>query len=237
MSFGRLMLLLSLGSAVHYGPRAMSVLPAEPQMETAPVVSAELLQMLRQAGQAASDASEPQGELADDLRQIRAAGQGQSPVLDNLMRTLQQKRRHTATLSDRARGFWLLAQKGYRALGPKVSAWLWIVPFGVLTLGFAAMAFSQAAYARWAAELGCGGSRLWLGAVSWAIVGLAVATKMNPWPLIPNELILPPIAWLAGSACLMRLVDMNHPVWNSLLRGCMYPLLSMAFVVGFQRFS
>ena len=69
--------------------------------------------------------------------------------------------------------------------------------------------------------------------LSFVAIALALATRVNPWPVVPQELVYAPLAALLGCGIALRLVDFNFPVWNSILRGCAAPVISMAFITAY----
>ena len=238
----RLLLLAGLVSAIHYGPRWMKTDSAgvqESAPETAPasVVPADFQQIRQKMEQNPNAYSDQERDLAKDVGAVYAQGNGRAPVLENLMRAFSQKSSESMGLMERARSSWLVLKNRYRALQPRIAVWLWLAPLVPLLLGFGALGLSQFSFALWAAEFGCRWSRLWLWLLSGTVVALFLATRSNPWPLVPSELIVPPLYWLAGSALLLRLLDMNHPIWNTLWRGCAFPLASMGLIAALLRFS
>ena len=42
-------------------------------------------------------------------------------------------------------------------------------------------------------------------------------------------------ATLLGCGVALRLVDFNYPVWNSLVRGCGAPVISMALIAAYLK--
>ena len=97
-----------------------------------------------------------------------------------------------------------------------------------MVAGYAGVLLSLPHFARVAARLGFRLSRVWLVVLSFVAMAVVMITRTNPWPGFPTELLLAPVVALVGCGFALRIVDFNYPVWNSLVRGCGAPLISMA---------
>lgn len=245
MRLGRFIFIALLIALVYWVPQWMPQPEPQPAPQASPILhSAKELQaasgssparkdqalkrMLREADQHRDSLSAEQRAMIDDLRAARGELK-RARALDGLLQTLEQPRRETLSFYEWTAETWRSAHESYLRVQPQAHLWLWALAIVIAALGLAAATRSQVHLARWSAKLGVGLSRGWLVILSLLAIVLVMVTRTNPWPSFPTELVLPPIVALIGCAMALRLVDLNYPVWNSLIRGCGAPLISMAF--------
>ena len=126
------------------------------------------------------------------------------------------------------------AVERYASLRPRLMPLLWALPGTLLALAVLGIFISSFSLTRTAAGMAYGISRLWLWALAWGSLGLAAATRVNAWEALPTEWVAPPVAGLVAAAFLLKVIDMNYPVWNSAVKGLLSPLGSAAFAMVLQ---
>lgn len=72
----------------------------------------------------------------------------------------------------------------------------------------------------------------WLVMVSFLAVAYFAASKLNPWPLLPGEILYAPVGYMLVAGLFLRLLDPNYPLWNSLLRSLGAPVVACLAIVG-----
>lgn len=226
-------------SSTDSAPQASPVLHGLKDMQAASGPSTDrkneaLQRTLREADQHRDSLSPEQRAMIEELKVARGEAT-RARVVQNLVRTLEQEKRRTLSFYEWAAGVWQYAQESYEDVQPQAQSSLWAFAFLMVALGITAALRSQISLARWSAQLGFRVSRGWLVILSFLAIALAMVTRTNPWPAFPSELVLPPLLALVGCSIALRMVDLNYPVWNSLVRGCGAPLISMAFVATFLR--
>jgi hypothetical protein len=187
---------------------------------------------LRQAEQHRETLSPEQRAMVEELRAARGEAK-RARALERLVDTLEHGKRQSTTFYEWCADAWSSVQESYSRIQPRAQAALWAIAGLLVAIGTSAALISQTRVARISASLGFRISRGWLVILSFLAMALAMVTRTNPWTAFPAELVVPPLVALVGCAFALRLVDMNYPVWNSLLRGCGAPLISMGFVAAF----
>ena len=226
---GRFILIAFLIAVVYWAPNWMPVSADRDASETAAAENAVREERLLRDAQRRRDSLSPeQRALFDELASARS-DISKAKVREKLVKTLE---RDTPAVSfyDWAASAWRMTEQAYEDLRPRAERWLW--SFAILTAGVGVLAAvtSQTRIARLTARLGLVSSRVWLVVLSFVAMALAMGTRVNPWPVVPHELVFAPIAALLGCGIALKLVDFNFPVWNSLIRGCGAPVISMAFI-------
>ena len=105
----------------------------------------------------------------------------------------------------------------------------------LVVAGFTGILLSLPHLGRVCARLGFRISRAWLVVLSFVAIALVLVTRTNPWAGFPMELLVAPIVALVGCGAALRIIDITYPVWNSVVRGCGAPLISMAFSAVYLR--
>jgi hypothetical protein len=259
MRFGKILILLSMAWAAGAAPRWMpsisssggdpkALLRSLQELQTQTLHGGlgdgegqppELQRMLKDMTRNAGAPSPDEEALSNELQASIGQSSIQSPVLQKLIGRLEKRQRPSeaaAPASDRIWGVWQDVQGRYLDMRAKVKPWLWAIPIILTVVSLSAFLVAQAGAARTLSDLGYGLSRKWLWVLSIAVAALAITTRTNPWPLVPRELLVPPILWMLASAFLLRQVDMNYPVWNAMVRGVVAPLLSMVIVLLINKF-
>lgn len=122
----------------------------------------------------------------------------------------------------------------YREARPKVL--LALLALGLLTFVVAvlgALPFFRG-LARFHMTLLFALSGRWLMLVSLACVAYFLCARLNPWPLLPQETLAAPVAYMLLTSLFVRLLDPNFPLWNSMLKSMASPILGCLAVAGFE---
>lgn len=236
MTWGRLVFLALLIALVYWAPQWMPQGADESASEAGEArssASPKAERLLRDAEHNRGSLKPEQRALLDELQSARG-GVSKSKVREKLLKTLEQET-HTLSFIEWAADSWLAAQKLYQRIQPEAQSWLWTLAFVMVAMGLAAALVPQMRLARLSARTGFSLSRAWLVILSLLAIALALVTRTNPWPSFPSELVFPPMVALMGCALALRVVDLNYPVWNSLVRGCGAPLISMGFIAAFLK--
>jgi hypothetical protein len=114
---------------------------------------------------------------------------------------------------------------------------LWFIAALIVFVSFAGVILSWTHLVLRSTSIGFRLARGWLVVLSFLAIAFAVITRSNPWAGFPFELLFAPVAVLVGCGFALRLVDFNYPVWNSIVRGCGAPLISMAATAIFLKFA
>ena len=249
MTPGRLLLVAALIVLIYWAPQWMQRESITRSEGTNPVLNsaqdaqsasagarkdAAVERMLRDAETYRDSLSAEQRAMVEELKTARGEAT-KAKAIASLVRTLEQEKKRTLTFYEWAAGVWQSTQEWYDEVQNKAQSWLWGLTIVIVGMGITAAVRSHIPLARWAATIGFGISRGWLVILSFLAVALAMVTRTNPWPTFPLEFILPPLVALVGCSIALRMVDLNYPVWNSLIRGCGAPLISMAFVATFLK--
>ena len=238
MTKGRALFLALLVALIYWAPVWMPVGAQEDQAATraAEIASAEKAdRMIREAERQRESLTPEQRALLDDLKGVRG-DISKSAVRQKLLTSLDKETK-TLTFYEWAAQAWRSGEIAYHKMQPHAESWLWTFTIIVVATGLAAAVASRTRIARFSARLGFGVARAWLVILSFLAIAIAMATRTNPWPSVPHELVFAPIAALVGCAIALRLVDLNYPVWNSLVRGFGAPLISMGFVAVFLKLA
>jgi hypothetical protein len=176
-----------------------------------------------------------QRALLDDLKGARS-DISRSKVREKLLDTLDPgTKTTTASFYEWAADGWRSAQTAYARERQRAEHWLWSIVILIAAAGVVTALLSQPHIARIAGRVGIGIARSWLVVLSFVAMAVAIMTRTNPWIAVPDELIFAPIAALAASAFALHLADFNYPVWNSLIRACGAPVISMAFITAYLK--
>jgi hypothetical protein len=231
----RVLLLAFLVAVIYWAPRWMP-LAAEDELETrAAIAAAENKRRLKAAEQKPDSLTPEQRALFEDLKSARSEI-AKAKVRDKLLQTLdKQSLGSVKSFPEWASETWQSVEMAYDRMRPRAEYWFWSFTIATVALGIAAAVAAQTRVARFSARVGFGFARAWLVILSFLAIALAMGTHTNPWPFVPHELVFAPIAALLGCGAALRLVDFNYPVWNSLVRGCGAPVISMAFVAIFLK--
>jgi hypothetical protein len=190
--------------------------------------------VLREADRRKDTLSSEQLAMIEELRSGRADEQRRK-VSRRLVNSLEIAESRTLSFADWAAGTWFRAHETYRLHRAQAQRSLWLIAFLLVTVSFGGVVLTLTHVARVSANLGFRISRGWLVVLSFVAIALAIITRTNPWSDFPGELLLAPLLALVGCGFALRIVDFNYPVWNSLVRGCGAPLVSMALSVVYLR--
>ncbi len=113
----------------------------------------------------------------------------------------------------------------------------WRFPLIILGLAVLFLALGQKSWARLLAGFCHSVTRKWLFVFSLAVVGSFMFLSMNLWHILPGCLWQAPIVCVLFSAGLLRMMDMNAPVWNRTLLSLLSPLTACVLVsaIGFVK--
>lgn len=254
MTRGRLIFIALLIALIYSAPQWMgrdaaeSTAQAEPERSSivrslrdsitassgSPANTEGLQRTIRNAERDLGPLSPEQRALFDDLRAARDSKR-KLAALDGLTQSLEQTKKQSVSFYEWAADGLAYVQDFYRTIQPRARSALWFIAVLLVALGVVAALLSQTHLARLSARLGFRFSRGWLVILSFVAMALAMGTRTNPWPSFPTELVLPPLVALIGCGFALRLVDFNYPIWNSLVRGCGAPLISMAFIATYLK--
>ncbi|MBI3554329.1 MAG: hypothetical protein HY077_17670 [Elusimicrobia bacterium] len=73
--------------------------------------------------------------------------------------------------------------------------------------------------------------------LSLAATAFFAASALNPWPLIPPELLGAPVAYMLLCGLFLRVVDINYPVWNRMLWSFGAPVAAALGMLGWTKFK
>jgi hypothetical protein len=196
--------------------------------------NAALERVLREADRQKDTLSSEQLAMFEELRLARADDERRK-ISGRLVNSLEIAHAQTLSFAEWAAGMWSWAQETYRLHQAQTRWSLWLIAVLLVAASFVGVLLSLPHFARLAARLGFRLSRVWLVVFSFVAIVLVMVTRTNPWSGFPTELLLAPLAALVGCGLALRVVDFNYPVWNSLVRGCGAPLVSMAFAAVYLR--
>lgn len=194
--------------------------------------------------QRANQATTPeQREMLEELSEARAEvirQQGdrtrivKSKVTDKLLGQIDRGTiEKTKSFYDWSADMWNSAQVAYERYRPRAESFAWSFAIVIAGAAIVAAIIRQTHVARMIANVGLWVARVWLVVLSFVAMAIAIGTHVNPWAFVPHEFVFAPMAALLGCAIATRLVDFNYPVWDSLVRGCGAPVISMAFIFAF----
>ena len=245
MTAGRLAFVAVLVLLIYFAPQWMPSSGPEPPRGAHPVLESlkELQARLRAPEPRREEAMQRVLRNVEDYRasltaeqlamieELKSAGDEgrRRRIIANLVNTLEQSESRTLTFREWLADVGTWVAESYRLIQPRAQTSMWFIAVALVLTGFFSAILSFTHVARYAARLGFRLFRVWLVVLSLVAIVLVVVTHANPWASFPSELIIPPLVALVGCAFALRLVDFNYPVWNSLVRGCGAPLISMAF--------
>lgn len=187
-----------------------------------------LERVLRDAGRRKDALSGEQLQLLEELKSARADNERRKITL-RLVNSVEIAESKTLSFAEWAADGWVWAHDTYRFHRDRAQWSLWLIATLLVVGSFAGILLSLPHFARVSARLGFRISRGWLVVLSFVAIALVLVTRTNPWAGFPLELLLAPVVALVGCGLALRIIDFNYPVWNSVLRGCGAPLVSMAF--------
>jgi hypothetical protein len=199
----------------------------------APSMPEDLRGMVEQAEEDPSSFSPEEREILQDMRELgEPKGSMEAPVLRKLAEAAGSPAGRTASVRSKVRSAYEAFLSGYERRRSGLMPLLWGLPLSLAALAVLGILFSSPALTRLFARAGFGLCRLWLSLLAWGAAGLALAAWVNPWLGLPREFLAAPLSGLLACALLLRLNDMNYPVWNPLLTGCLSPIASALFAFG-----
>ena len=260
MGLFRILLLAGLAAAAALGPKRLaswapaSSLPApaalsqlaelvkkaqEAGVSTAPdgtpqAVPADLKRMIEEAAAHPESYTQDEKQMLTELKDVADSKAMRAPVIEELMKTHRARAGQLGGWAASLKAWHSKAAGGYASWRPRLMPLLWALPGTLLALAVLGIFLSSFSLTRTAAGLAYGISRLWLWALAWGSLGLAAAIRVNAWGDIPTELVAPPVVGLLAASFLLKLIDMNYPVWNSAVKGLLSPLGSAAFAMALQ---
>jgi hypothetical protein len=114
---------------------------------------------------------------------------------------------------------------------------MWAAPALLVFVAGVMLAIGAKGIARFLAKLCFSMSSKWLFIFSVSAAGLYAAAHINLWSSLPHDLWAVPVVALLAAGGILRVADMNYPVWNSTTGALISPLLSCLFIVGWGRFG
>jgi len=78
---------------------------------------------------------------------------------------------------------------------------------------------------------------LTLTLLSLAVLASAIAGKPEFIVAIPRDMWFAPVLFILGSAAVIKLIDMNYPVWNEALKAFGFPILSSVVAMAWTYFK
>jgi hypothetical protein len=129
---------------------------------------------------------------------------------------------------------------GYRAYQQNQAAILglmWAGPALLVFLAGVMLVVGAKGVARFLAQLCFSMSSKWLFIFSVSAAALYAAAHVNLWTSLPHDLWAVPITALLVAGGILRVADLNYPVWNTTTGALISPLLSCLFIVGCGRFG
>ncbi|HYC48313.1 MAG TPA: hypothetical protein VED01_22800 [Burkholderiales bacterium] len=245
MTLGRLVFIVVLALLAYWAPQWMPRGEREADVAANPVLdSLKQLQARSRASEARKqeafdrvlrDAETHRGSLSAEqlamIEELRAARADESRrrVAGRLVNSIEGGSARTLSFGEWLAGAGAWIQDSYRQIQPRAEWSIWLIAVALVFTGFFGAILSFTHAARVVARLGFRLFRGWLVILSLLAIVIVVVTHRNPWTAFPTELMVPPLVALIGCALALRFVDFNYPVWNSLVRGCGAPLISMAF--------
>ena len=193
-----------------------------------------LERVLRDAGRRKDALSSEQLQMLAELKAARAEDERRKITL-RLVNSVEIAEAKTLSFAEWAADSWVWAQDTYRLHRDRAQWSLWLIAALLAGGSFAGILLSLPHFARVFARLGFRISRGWLVVLSFVAIALVLVTRTNPWAGFPMELLLAPIVALVGCGLALRIIDISYPVWNSIVRGCGAPLMSMAFAAVYLR--
>ncbi|HAH31473.1 MAG TPA: hypothetical protein DCL44_04060 [Elusimicrobia bacterium] len=113
----------------------------------------------------------------------------------------------------------------------------WGLPLILMILTLFSVVFCWYAVARFLCGLTFKFCTLTLTLLSLAIIVSAIAGKPEFIGAIPRDLWFAPVIFITGSAVVIRIIDMNYPVWNEALKAFAFPILTSVGVIGWTYFK
>jgi len=234
---GRAIFLAILIALLYWGPEWMPRRAGDDSAEAIKraETTAREERLLRDAEMRRNGLTPEQRALLDELKAARSDIR-QTRVREKLLESLDPgTRTATASFNEWAADAWRKGQIVYAETRTRVGHWLWTFVIVVSAAGIITGLLSKPHLARATGRLGVGVARSWLVVLSFTAMAIAIATRTNPWIAVPDELVFAPVIALAASAFALRLADFNYPIWNSLIRGCGAPVISMGFITAYLK--
>ena len=123
----------------------------------------------------------------------------------------------------------------YQANREALSDWVWGVPALILLASFLCLILGQKGYARFLGRACFSLCRVWILGLSLITVLCFTLWQVNAWGLLPPGFWISPILSVLVSAGLLRLLDMNFPVWNATLMSFLSPLIACAIMLAWDK--
>ncbi len=76
----------------------------------------------------------------------------------------------------------------------------------------------------------------WLLFASLATTAYFAASRLNPWPLFAPEIFAAPVGFMLLAGLLLRQLDPNYPLWNTMLKGFLGPVAACLGITGYVKY-
>ncbi|MDD5630371.1 MAG: hypothetical protein PHU21_15005 [Elusimicrobia bacterium] len=159
-------------------------------------------------GQSAGAGGLP-GQMQTAMGMIQAY-QKQKPVLEQWRSGLLRD-------SERVRQF-------YRSHRQQVLGYLFLAGLVLSAAAILGAVSSCRGLVRFVLGMAFGLSSRFLLLVSLAALVYFAASRVNPWPLLPPEVLAAPVTYMLLAGVFLRALDPNYPLWNTLLKSLAAPL-------------
>lgn len=73
--------------------------------------------------------------------------------------------------------------------------------------------------------------------LSLSLAGFFAASQLNPWPLLPPEVLAAPVGYMLLSGLFLRLLDQNYPVWNTMFKSMAAPMVCCLGILGWIKYK
>lgn len=199
--------------------RAMAQLKAleSGQVEDVPLEQLAAIQKLSRETEALGVSAGRQAEVAETLLD---AFERQIPLYTRMKREILMESEYVRRVYRRNRPRVLWAMAALAAL-----------TFAVIVLGLFP---AGRGVARFVVSFVFALAGQWLVFVSIMLVAYDAASSLNPWPLIPPEVLLAPTGFMLLTGLFLRFLDPNYPLWNALLRSLGSPIIACLTAAGLR---
>lgn len=120
----------------------------------------------------------------------------------------------------------------YRKNRSKIIAVLAALVVGTVVMGALGLMDIARGVARLWLTVSYAFSGIYLIMASTATVAYFIASKLNPWSLLPSEVVAGPALLMIVSGMLLRCIDPEYPVWNHALRSLGAPIAACLIIAG-----
>ncbi|MCX5786294.1 MAG: hypothetical protein NTX59_11455 [Elusimicrobia bacterium] len=141
-------------------------------------------------------------------------------------------KKHGRRLLPKSKGFMSQAGESFRKNKNAVLPMIWWgVPLILMVLTLLGIVFFHYAFARLLCSCTFKFCTLTLTVLSLGVLAAAIAGKPGFIVAIPRDIWFAPVLFILGSATVIRIIDMNYPIWNEALKAFAFPILSSVVVM------